>query len=376
MGVHPEPAHRADDVCCLAPCETFDTTGGSDRSATEPSRNSFSSAKCRGAARLVVAAVAAGGLLLISGQRDGALQAPAVAHDRLDESALSASATGGGSMTERVAAWHGVPLMEEQPATSALIADTLSALPRPAGSNDGVVQFGEARVPRAVVAPIVRASAETGVDPAYMMALADKESRFDVEARNPASSAEGLFQFVTATWLEMIRDFGARHGLAAETASVSGRGGALTIANPAARARVLGLRKDPYVAALMAAELAKRDRSRVESRIGRALRTSELYVAHFLGTASAGRFFTLSSDKPDEVAQKVFRNAARANRSLFVSGGAQKRGGKGHGRGLTVAELHERLDGMIDRRISRYEGVAALVQEAPSRVVLAEAGTP
>ena len=221
-----------------------------------------------------------------------------------------------------------------------------------------------------------RTSAETGVDPAYMMALADKESRFDVEARNPASSAEGLFQFVTATWLEMIRDFGARHGLAAEAASVSGRGGALTIANPAARARVLGLRKDPYVAALMAAELAKRDRSRVESRIGRALRTSELYVAHFLGTASAGRFFTLSSDKPDEVAQKVFRNVARANRSLFVSGGAQKRGGKGHGRGLTVAELHERLDGMIDRRISRYEGVAALVQEAPSRVVLAEAGTP
>ena len=68
--------------------------------------------------------------------------------------------------------------------------------------------------------------------------------------------------------------------------------------------------------ALMAAELAKRDRSRVESRIGRALRTSELYVAHFLGTASAGRFFTLSSDKPDEVAQKVFRNAARANRII------------------------------------------------------------
>jgi hypothetical protein len=110
----------------------------------------------------------------------------------------------------------------------------------------------------------------------------------------------------------------------------------------------------------MAAELIKRDRERIEARVGRALTTTELYLAHFLGTASAGRFLSLSSEKPDEVAGREFRSAARANRSLFT----EKAGGKR--RSLTVAELHGRIDDMIDRRLTRYQGVAA-VAGAPDR---------
>ena len=167
-----------------------------------------------------------------------------------------------------------------------------------------------------------------------------------------------------------MRDYGARHGLAAEAASVTGKGGAIAIPDAALRARVLGLRRDPYVSAVMAAELVKRDRSRVESHIGRELSTPELYLAHFLGSASARRFLALSSDKPDEIARDAFRNAARSNRSLFVGkveGAPEKAAGKSDGknagksvRALTVAELHQRLDGMIDKRLSRFEGVGAL----------------
>ena len=153
----------------------------------------------------------------------------------------------------------------------------------------------------------------------------------------------------------MIRDYGARYGLAEEAAAVKGRGSAITVAG-SMRARVLGLRNDPRVAALMAAELIKRDRERIEARVGRALTTTELYLAHFLGTASAGRFLSLSSEKPDEVAGREFRSAARANRSLFT----EKAGGKR--RSLTVAELHGRLDDMIDRRLTRYQGVAAVAE--------------
>ena len=217
------------------------------------------------------------------------------------------------------------------------------------------LRFGATAVPRGLVETIGRAAAETGADPAYMMALADKESSFDTDVKAAASSAQGLFQFVTGTWLEMIRDYGARHGLAEEAAAVTGRGGAVTVPDAAMRRRVLDLRNDPYVSGLMAGEAIRRDRERIEARLGRALKTTELYLAHFLGTASAGRFLSLSAENPEAPAQRAFGRAARANRGIFTRKDGPRR------RSLTVAEVHERLDGMIDQRLARYAGVAALV---------------
>ncbi len=104
----------------------------------------------------------------------------------------------------------------------------------------------------------------------------------------------------------------------------------------------------------MAAELIKRDRERIEARVGRPLSTTELYLAHFLGTASAGRFLSLSSERPDETAARAFRSAAKANRSLFT----QRAGGKR--RHLTIAEFHTRIEDMIDARLARYRGVTAV----------------
>ncbi|MCJ2095002.1 transglycosylase SLT domain-containing protein [Methylobacterium sp. J-072] len=270
-------------------------------------------------------------------------------------------------------AWTGLPIEDQEPATAALIQDDLATLPRVTQEQgEDAVRFGERSVPRKVVDTIVKASDEAGVDPVYMMALADKESSFDTDAKAGTSSAQGLFQFVARTWLEMIRDYGVRYGLAEEAAAVKGRGSAITVAGTM-RARVLGLRNDPRVAALMAAELIKRDRERIEAKVGRALTTTELYLAHFLGTASAGRFLSLSSEKPDEVAGREFRSAARANRSLFT----EKSGGKR--RSLTVAELHGRIDDMIDRRLTRYQGVAAVAgaadkAPAPTETAANEAG--
>jgi hypothetical protein len=275
--------------------------------------------------------------------------------------------------SEAYAAWSGLPVPEQEPATTALIQDNLAALPRVTQEQgEAAVRFGQRSVPGKVVDTIVKASDEAGVDPVYMMALADKESSFDTDAKAATSSAQGLFQFVARTWLEMIRDYGARYGLANEAAAVKGRGSAITV-TAGMRTRVLGLRNDPRVAALMAAELIKRDRERIEARVGRALSTTELYLAHFLGTASAGRFLSLSSERPDEVAGREFRSAARANRSLFT----EKAGGKR--RSLTVAELHGRIEDMIDRRLTRYKGVAAVAEAldktpAQTEVAADEAG--
>ena len=390
MGVFPEPARCADDVSRLVPR----TRSGAGRSEDEAvawlpraGRATERRLRRRTGRRGIrhLSGTLALGLIAGFGLPQAAFApacfAPAaLAHDRVDTTpraaqALAAQAPPGDSFgqdlslrksldqvpseetpDEILAAWNGLPVPEQEPATTALIQEDLAALPRVTEEQgEAAIRFGERSVPRKVVDTIVKASDEAGVDPVYMMALADKESSFDTDAKAATSSAQGLFQFVARTWLEMIRDYGARYGLADEAAAVKGRGSAITVA-AGMRARVLGLRNDPRVAALMAAELIKRDRERIEARVGRALTTTELYLAHFLGTASAGRFLSLSSEKPDEVAGREFRSAARANRSLFT----EKAGGKR--RSLTVAELHGRIDGMIDRRLTRYQGVAAVAE--------------
>lgn len=392
MGVFPEPARCADDVNRLVP-PTLNGTGHIEDEAVawlpRAGRGTGRRSLRRTGLGRISGTLALGlvaGLGLPQAAFAPAYFAPAAqAHDRIDTSPRAAQGlaqTASQPAAPAVAAdepvqntWNGLPVPEQEPATTALIQEDLAALPRVTQEQgQDAVKFGERSVPRKVVDTIVKASDEAGVDPVYMMALADKESSFDTEAKAATSSAAGLFQFVARTWLEMIRDYGARYGLAEEAAAVKGRGAAITVTG-SMRGRVLGLRNDPRVAALMAAELIKRDRERIEARVGRALTTTELYLAHFLGTASAGRFLSLSSEKPDEVAGREFRTAARANRSLFTA----KTGGKR--RSLTVAELHGRIDDMIDRRLTRYQGVAAVAEaldkgQSQNEIVSAEETAP
>jgi hypothetical protein len=229
------------------------------------------------------------------------------------------------------------------------------ALGRDAGRDpEEVVRFGAMRVKRGLVETILRAAEDTGVDPAYMMALADKESSFSTESRAKTSSAQGLFQFVSQTWFEVIRTFGPRHGLKAEAAAIERIGGLLTVADAEERERILHLRCNPYIAAVMAAEMMKRDRSRIEKDLGRDLTRSEFYLAHFLGPDSAGRLMRLLGEKPKQSAPRVFPQAAKANKAIFYAKDGRKT------RHLTVAEVYSRLDRMIDQRIDRYQGVSAL----------------
>jgi len=367
MGVFPEPAPCADDVSRLVPNGTFDADSTVVWLPRTERRTRRTLAKVgRQALATLVTGLAIGAAL-----PQNALAPAASAHARIDERAMTAQASARAQQPQNAPEWSGVPILEQEPATLALIAEDLATL-APVRDATGTerLRFGDMAVPREIVETILRAANETGVDPVYMMALADKESSFSTTVKASTSSAEGLFQFLSGTWLELIRTYGARHGLADEAAAVTGRGGAITIADSAVRARVLGLRQDPYVAALMAGELINRDRGRIEQRIGRDLTTAELYFAHFLGTASAGRFLALSAEKPGQVAQHAFKAAARANRSLFT-----EKTGKGR-RSLTVAEVRQKIGGMIDRRLDQYEGVTALAApEVKVELPAIDAGT-
>jgi hypothetical protein len=253
-----------------------------------------------------------------------------------------------------------IVLAEAAPKPASRPAATVAAAPEaePALRDPNeILEFGAMRVQRWIAETVVRAAATTGVDPVYMMALADKESSFIPANKASTSSAEGLFQFISSTWLEMVRNYGARHGLANEAAAIGKVKGKLTVADAGARDRILRLRRDPYLSALMAGEMMKRDRTLIERRIGRRIQRSEFYLAHFLGADSAGKLMALVDDKPQQSAPQVFPAAAKANKSLFYA----KDGGKT--RHLSVAEVYEKIDGMIDKRMDRYEDVSSKVTD-------------
>ena len=75
-------------------------------------------------------------------------------------------------------------------------------------------------LPPTVLGAIRKAARETGIDPNLLMTIAWRESRFDPQARNHHSSANGLLQFTSGTWLQIVHDFGARHGAAAYAAAI------------------------------------------------------------------------------------------------------------------------------------------------------------
>src|SRR3712207_5552120 len=115
--------------------------------------------------------------------------------------------------------------------------------------------FGPMKVSRWLAETVVRAAETTGVDPAYLMALADKESSLLPASKADTSSAEGLFQFLESTWLEVLRRYGAKHGFHGAAEAVQRVRGQTVVADPAQRAWILNLRRDPYFSALMASEM-------------------------------------------------------------------------------------------------------------------------
>jgi hypothetical protein len=221
--------------------------------------------------------------------------------------------------------------------------------------GDDWFQFGQSRVPRRLAMDILRAAQTTSVDPVYLMALADKESSFRPSVQAQTSSAAGLYQFIERTWFEVVREFGPRHGLAEEARLVrNDADGRPTIEDAEARARVLELRNDPYLSAVMAAEMHKRDQARISRNIERPLAPTDWYIAHFFGPNDAARFLRSHGERPAMAASRLFPAAARANRALFTRPNGRRRAP------VTVAELYQRLDRAIDQRLNRFGNVEAM----------------
>lgn len=211
---------------------------------------------------------------------------------------------------------------------------------------------GAGRGRETVTRAIQQASVETGVDFAYLMEKAAAESSFDPDARAPTSSATGLFQFIESTWLDVVKRYGDRHGLGHLAERIeTGSGGRPQVGDPALRAEILDLRRDPTLASVMAGELARENQAYIERSTGAAAGPTDLYMAHFLGAGDAARFLNAMSEDGGRPAADLFPRAAAANRHVFYDRS---------GSALSLDEVHARFN-------VRFEGAEAKYAEsAPS----------
>lgn len=216
----------------------------------------------------------------------------------------------------------------------------------------GVMRFGPVKVHQSIVERVVQAANKTDMDPALLMAIADKESSFSTSARAKTSSASGLFQFVEKTWLKALKDFGGRYGHGEDAKAIAAQDNAVVVA-PGKRAEILNLRNDPYLSAALAAEMLKQDSAKIAEKIGRALTAGETYLIHFLGPEDAARFMKTVDEAPNASAAALLPKPARANKPIFYAQQGRKL------KDRSVSEVHEAFETMMGQRTSRYEDVAA-----------------
>ncbi|PNU02680.1 transglycosylase [Novosphingobium guangzhouense] len=162
---------------------------------------------------------------------------------------------------------------------------------------------------------IAKAAQATGVDFDYLLAPAKIESSLNPSARAATSSAAGLYQFTSGTWTATLGRHGAAHGMGWVNDALS---------TPTGRAQVMAMRYDPQVSALMAGHLAADNRADLTARLGREPDASELYLAHFLGSAGAGKFLEALAADSTQSAVALLPKAAAANRGIFFAGGAPR----------------------------------------------------
>jgi len=173
-----------------------------------------------------------------------------------------------------------------------------------------------------VTGAVKRASTSTGAHFDFLMKMAARESGFDPNAKAKTSSAAGLFQFIEQTWLGTVKKYGGQHGLGDAAAKITqNANGRYTVADPQSREAILNLRFDADKASVMAGELANENKTTLESRLGRAVSSADLYTAHFLGPSGAVKLLSAASNVK---AADLLPKAAAANRNVFYDGAREK----------------------------------------------------
>lgn len=210
-------------------------------------------------------------------------------------------------------------------------------------------------IPQNVREALQRAAASTGVDFGLLAETARRESSYNASAKAGTSSATGLFQFIESTWLDMVRKYGAEHGVGGLASRISVSGGRAQVSDAQTRKAILDLRYDPELSARMAGELARENAASLRAQIGRDPSAGEIYAAHVMGPGGAARLIE-ASERGAPNAAALFPREAAANKGLFYSDGVPR----------SAAQLLKRLDLDADASI----GGSASAQPNGQRYVI------
>ena len=201
---------------------------------------------------------------------------------------------------------------------------------------------------------IREAARATGASFDYLLRTAQRESKFDPEAKAGTSSASGLFQFIEQTWLETLKTSGPELGYGRYAESiVQTPSGQYVVPDAARRQEIMQLRNEPAAASAMAGAFTKRNTALLTERLGRKPTDGELYIAHFLGASGASQLISTAVSRPQAKAADVFPEAARANRNVFYR----------RGQARTIAQVYDLL-------VAKHNGAPtpaaiAIAQAAP-----------
>lgn len=213
---------------------------------------------------------------------------------------------------------------------------------------------------------IALASERTGIDFNYLLGQAQVESGLRADARAGTSSATGLYQFIEQSWLGVVKQHGAEHGLGWAADSISQTsGGRYVVNDPALRGQILGLRNNATAASLMAAEHASDNKAALESSLDRPATGTDLYMAHFLGLGGARKFLSAMDANSGRSAASLFPAAARANRNVFYAADGSAR---------SLGDVYRRFAAKLDKgaAVSGGTGLASDTLDAAPRALAAD----
>lgn len=211
-----------------------------------------------------------------------------------------------------------------------------------AGINLGEIQDGDykqlaEKYPRStlndqnrVKAMIADVAKMMGVPPAIALAMANAESGFNINAKNPYGSASGLFQFTNDTWGDMMNGFGRKYGISGNTTAM-----------------------DPYANTIMGMQFIRDNIKRAQNDLGgKAPPPAVAYLYHFLGGGGGSQFLKAWQKNPNAsagTAPGITQKILNGNRGVFYTQ-------QGKGRIRTMNEVIMELNGRMGSVVSNEIG--------------------
>jgi hypothetical protein len=218
-----------------------------------------------------------------------------------------------------------------------------------------------------VTGAIRNAAQLTGASFEYLLATARVESNLNPQSAASTSSAKGLFQFISQTWLSTLKQQGPALGYGRFADAIERLpSGQYTVSDPKLSQQIMNLRADPATSALMAGAFTRANNEKLSASLGRAPNEGELYIAHFLGASGAAKLIDLAQTQPQANAAQTFTVAAAANRPIFYDRQGQPR---------TAADVYRVLLGRYAvARADKHVAPAAQIATttSPTQFALAE----